>query len=91
MGTHAKLLDAIRNGGFCCITGEMPECDRLESANIFEALGLQVQISPSRKTRFLIVGNVANQSKIDRAIQLGVAICSPSEFWSAVDILYGNK
>lgn len=82
------LVDALRNGGSVCLTGEMPECDRLEITNVFAAMGLKMQGSPSRRLTFLLVADGAKQEKINRALELGIPIFSTQEFWNAVDLVY---
>ena len=68
------LADLIRKGGKVCLTGEMPECDRLEIMNVFNAMGLEIQTSI--------------QSKIDRAKTLGIPIFSADDFWNAISLVY---
>lgn len=82
------LVDALHNGGSVCLTGEMPECDRLEITNVFTAMGLKMQGSPSRRLTFLLVADGGKQEKIDRAIELGVPIFSTEDFWNAVNLVY---
>ncbi len=88
MNQSEILADILRTGGSVCLTGEMPECDRLEITNVFAALDLKIQGSPSRRLSFLLVADGAKQEKIDRAIELGVPIFSTKDFWNAVDLVY---
>ena len=82
------LADLIRKGGKVCLTGEMPECDRLEIMNVFNAMGLEIQTSPSKHLSFLLTAEGAIQSKIDRAKTLGIPIFSADDFWNARSLVY---
>lgn len=82
------LVDAFRNGGSVCLTGEMPECDRLEITNVFAAMGLEMQGSPSKRLTFLLTADGAKQEKIDRALELGIPVFSTKDFWNAVNLVY---
>jgi len=88
MGKVEVLADIIKKGGGVCLTGEMPECDRLEITNVFAAMGLEIHMSPSKRLSFLLIAEGAKQSKIDRAKALGIPIFSTEDFWNAVNLLY---
>lgn len=88
MGQAEVLAGILRKGGSVCITGEMPECDRLEITNVFNAMGFDIQMSPSKQLSFLLIAEGAKQSKIDRATALGVPVSSTEDFWNAVGVVY---
>lgn len=88
MGRAEVLAGILRKGGSVCITGEMAECDRLEITNVFNAMGFDIQMSPSKRLSFLLIAEGAKQSKIVRATALGVPVFSTEDFWSAVDLVY---
>lgn len=82
------LADIIVKGGSVCLTGEMPECDRLEIMNVFNAMGLEIQMSPNKHSAFVLIAEGAKQSKIDRANALGIPIFSTEDFWEAISLVY---
>ena len=82
------LADILKAGGNVCLTGEMPDCDRLEITNVFAALGLNIQGTPSKRLSFLIVADGAKQEKISRAAELGIPIFSENEFCDALKLIY---
>lgn len=82
------LAELIREGGTVVLTGDLIECDRITAMEIFEAIGLRVSGSVSRKTAALIVGDDARQEKIDRATQFGVPVYTESELWTAIYEVY---
>lgn len=88
MGQAEILAEILGKGGSVCLTGEMPECDRLEITNVFAAMGLDIQMSPSKRLSFLLVAEGAAQSKIDRAKALGIPIFLTEDFWNAVGMAY---
>lgn len=91
MSITEKIAELIAAGCGVCLTGEMNDCDRMECLSIFELCGLTVYTSPCRRTGFLIAANDAKQIKIDAANKLGIPICSPSEFWDAVSLVYPSN
>lgn len=88
MSKSEILADILREGGSVCLTGEMPECDRIEFMNVASAVGLTLQMTPSKRLSFLLVADGARQNKIDRATELGVPVFSAEDFWNAVDLVY---
>ncbi len=81
-----KLIEEPR--GSIVLTGEFSCCDRMESINIFEVMGLRVSGSVYSKTKFLLVGDGYMQEKIDRALSMGIPVFTESEFWNAVDVVF---
>lgn len=79
-----RIADSLRAGGAVCLTGEMEDCDRAECLRVFNSVGLMVSGSVSKRTSFVIAAKDAQQRKVDRANELGIPICTPSEFWDAV-------
>lgn len=78
-------------GNYVTLTGEMEGCGRITALEVFEAMGLFVSGSVSRRTSFLIVGSGPKQIKIEKAKQLGVPILSEADFWAAVDEVFPSE
>lgn len=81
-----KLIEEPQ--GSIVLTGEFSCSDRMESTNIFEAMGLRVSGSVYSKTKFLLVGKGYKQEKIDRALSMGIPVFTENEFWAAVDVVF---
>ena len=61
------------------MTGTLEAMSRDEAKDRLEALGAKVSGSVSKKTDFVIAGAEAG-SKLDRAVELGVAVLDEAEF-----------
>ena len=81
-----KLIEEPK--GSIVLSGEFSYCDRMESLNIFEAMGLRVSASIYSKTKFLLIGNRYKQEKVDCALSMGIPVYTENEFWTAVDIAF---
>lgn len=87
IGQLEVLTGTLRKGGNV-YHGEMPECDRLEITNVFNAMGLDIQMSVSKRLSFPLTAEEAKQIKIDRANALGIPIFSTEDFGNAVSLVY---
>ena len=67
------------NGKTVVLTGTLAAMSRDEAKDKLEALGAKVSGSVSKKTDFVIAGTEAG-SKLDKAVELGVAVLDEAEF-----------
>jgi DNA ligase (NAD+) len=73
------------DGKIVVITGSLGNLNRSDAKAAVEALGAKVTGSVSKKTDFVIAGDKPGQNKIDKAMELGVAIISEQEFFDIKD------
>ncbi len=72
-GEPAPVSSKPLSGKTFVITGTLPSLSRDEARDLIEAAGGKVAGSVSKKTSFVVAGTEAG-SKLDRALELGVAV-----------------
>jgi DNA ligase (NAD+) len=72
-GEPAPVVSKPLTGKTFVITGTLPSLSREEARDLIEAAGGKVAGSVSKKTSFVVAGTEAG-SKLDRALELGVAV-----------------
>lgn len=75
----APQEDRIYTGKTFVLTGTLASLSRQQAKERLEALGAKVSGSVSKKTDFVVAGSDSG-SKLERAMELGVAVLSESEF-----------
>ncbi len=78
-----EVKDSAFTGKTCVLTGTLEHYSRLKATELLESLGANVTGSVSKKTDFVIYGKEAG-SKLDKAINLGVATLSEEEFMEMI-------
>lgn len=78
-GEKIELDSNIFSGKTFVLTGTLPTLSRLEATAIIEANGGKVSGSVSKKTSYVLLGEDAG-SKYEKAISLGIAILSETDF-----------
>ena len=71
-------VERVFEGKQFVLTGTLPTLKRDEAKNFIEARGGRVNSSVSKKTDFIVAGEEAG-SKLDRALELGVAILDENQ------------
>lgn len=74
------------NGLNIVITGEMVGRDRKQMEELAERNGAKVQSQVNGKTNFVVAGDKAGDSKINKARALGVQIITESEFLEMISL-----
>jgi len=74
-----ELKDNRFEGLTFVLTGTLPSFTRAEATEIIESFGGKVSGSVSKKTNYVLAGEEAG-SKLDKAMQLGVAVIGEEEF-----------
>ena len=78
----ASVADiGVFHGKTVVLTGTLVAMSRDDAKNKLEALGAKVAGSVSKKTDYVVAGTVSG-SKLDRAVQLGVAVLDEAQFLS---------
>ena len=72
-GEPAPVVNKPLTGKTLVITGTLPSLSRDEARDLIEAAGGKVAGSVSKKTSFVLAGTESG-SKLDRALELGVAV-----------------
>ncbi|MEI6599265.1 MAG: NAD-dependent DNA ligase LigA [Comamonadaceae bacterium] len=72
-GEPAPVISQPLSGKTLVITGTLPSLSRDEARDLIEAAGGKVAGSVSKKTSFVVAGTEAG-SKLERALELGVAV-----------------
>jgi DNA ligase (NAD+) len=79
-----KIATTAITGKIFVITGTLPTLKRDEAKDLIEKAGGKVTGSVSKKTHYLVVGEDAG-SKLDKAIELGVARLTEEELLALVE------
>ena len=77
--TPEPMEDRIYTGKTFVLTGTLASLSRQQAKERLEALGAKVSGSVSKKTDFVVAGSDSG-SKLERAMELGVAVLNEREF-----------
>jgi DNA ligase (NAD+) len=83
-GEPAPAVSKPLTGKTLVITGTLPSLSRDEARDLIEAAGGKVAGSVSKKTSFVVAGTEAG-SKLDRALELGVAVLNEAGLKGLLD------
>ena len=83
-GEPAPAVSKPLAGKTFVITGTLPSLSRDEARNLIEAAGGKVAGSVSKKTSFVVAGSEAG-SKLERAVELGLAVLNEQDLRGLLD------
>lgn len=83
-GEPAPVVSKPLAGKTFVITGTLPSLSRDEARNLIEAAGGKVAGSVSKKTSFVVAGSEAG-SKLERAVELGLAVLNEQDLRGLLD------